>query len=58
LLDEPDKYLNISERRWFEQFIAESPKTLLLMSHDRHLLSVAASKSITMEATGTYSRWR
>jgi ATPase subunit of ABC transporter with duplicated ATPase domains len=38
LLDEPDNYLDVPGKRWLEQRLAESPKSVLLVSHDRELL--------------------
>ena len=39
LLDEPDNYLDVPGKRWLEQQLAETPKTVLLVSHDRELLA-------------------
>jgi ATPase subunit of ABC transporter with duplicated ATPase domains len=49
LLDEPDNYLDVPGKRWLEQRLAETPKTVLLVSHDRELLSQAATRIITLE---------
>ncbi|GGL42388.1 ABC-F family ATP-binding cassette domain-containing protein [Planomonospora parontospora] len=54
LLDEPDNYLDIPAKRWLEELIRSTPKTVLLISHDRELLSAAASKVMTLEATGCW----
>jgi len=35
LLDEPDNYLDVPGKRWLEQQLASTPKTVLLVSHDR-----------------------
>ncbi|GMA88069.1 hypothetical protein GCM10025868_33190 [Angustibacter aerolatus] len=35
LLDEPDNYLDVPGKRWLEQRLRETPKTVLLVSHDR-----------------------
>ena len=35
LLDEPDNALDIEGKRWLEESIAASPKTVLFVSHDR-----------------------
>jgi ATPase subunit of ABC transporter with duplicated ATPase domains len=58
LLDEPDNYLDVPAKRWLEALLAETPKTVLLVSHDRELLDVAASRIVTLEprATGA-STW-
>ena len=39
LLDEPDNYLDVPGKRWLEQQLASTPKTVLLVSHDRELLA-------------------
>ncbi|OLT25783.1 hypothetical protein BJF83_22635 [Nocardiopsis sp. CNR-923] len=54
LLDEPDNYLDIPAKRWLENLLATSPKTVLLISHDRELLGRAAAKVVTLEATGAW----
>jgi ATPase subunit of ABC transporter with duplicated ATPase domains len=54
LLDEPDNFLDIPAKRWLERLLIASPKTILLISHDRHLLSVAATKVITLEGYGVW----
>ena len=45
LLDEPDNYLDVPGKRWLEERAAESPKTVLFVSHDRELLDRVASGS-------------
>lgn len=54
LLDEPDNFLDIPAKRWLEDLIAESKKTVMMISHDRALLSMAVSKIITLESTGAW----
>lgn len=49
LLDEPDNYLDVPGKRWLEQRLNETPKTVLLVSHDRELLAQAATRIITLE---------
>jgi len=49
MLDEPDNYLDVPGKLWLEQQIKESPKTILLISHDRALLNVVADRIITVE---------
>ena len=51
LLDEPDNYLDVPAKRWLEQRLAETSKTVLMVSHDRELLSTAATQIITLEPT-------
>jgi ATPase subunit of ABC transporter with duplicated ATPase domains len=49
LLDEPDNYLDVPSKRWLEQQLAASPKTVLLVSHDRELLANCAQRIVTVE---------
>ncbi|NHC15876.1 ATP-binding cassette domain-containing protein, partial [Motilibacter deserti] len=52
LLDEPDNYLDVPGKEWLERTIAESPKTVLFVSHDRELLARTAERVVTVEAGG------
>lgn len=49
LLDEPDNYLDVPTKRWLEQALVESPKTVLFISHDRELLDRVATRIATLE---------
>lgn len=49
LLDEPDNYLDVPGKRWLEERLAETSKAVLLVSHDRELLAVAATHVVTVE---------
>ena len=49
LLDEPDNYLDVPAKRWLEQRLVESPKTVLFVSHDRELLDRVATRIATLE---------
>jgi ATPase subunit of ABC transporter with duplicated ATPase domains len=49
LLDEPDNYLDVPGKLWLEQQLAATPKTVLLVSHDRELLANTAERIITVE---------
>ncbi|MBS1961158.1 MAG: ATP-binding cassette domain-containing protein [Bdellovibrionales bacterium] len=39
LLDEPTNHLDAAAIRWLEDFLAEYPKTVIVVSHDRHFLN-------------------
>jgi ATPase subunit of ABC transporter with duplicated ATPase domains len=52
LLDEPDNFLDVPGKRWLEQRIRESPKTVLFVSHDRELLNNTATRVATIELGG------
>jgi ATPase subunit of ABC transporter with duplicated ATPase domains len=49
LLDEPDNYLDVPGKRWLEQRLLETGKTVLFVSHDRELLATVADRVITVE---------
>jgi ATPase subunit of ABC transporter with duplicated ATPase domains len=49
LLDEPDNYLDVAGKRWLEQQLAATPKTVLLVSHDRELLAACVQRIVTVE---------
>lgn len=49
LLDEPDNYLDVPGKRWLEDRLKETRKTVLFVSHDRELLSRAAERIVSVE---------
>ena len=49
LLDEPDNYLDVPGKTWLERALRETPKTVLLISHDRELLAQCASHVVAVE---------
>ena len=49
LLDEPDNYLDVPAKRWLEDRLLASDKTVLFISHDRELLSRVATAVVTLE---------
>jgi ATPase subunit of ABC transporter with duplicated ATPase domains len=49
LLDEPDNYLDVPTKRWLEDALVASPKTVLFISHDRELLDRVATRIATLE---------
>jgi ATPase subunit of ABC transporter with duplicated ATPase domains len=49
MLDEPDNYLDVPAKRWLEQQIRETRKTVVFISHDRELLAATATHIITVE---------
>ena len=49
LLDEPDNYLDVPGKRWLEEQLRATPKTVLLVSHDRELLAEAATAIAALE---------
>lgn len=67
LLDEPDNYLDVPGKRWLEERLAGCGKSVLLISHDRELLSQVATHVVTLEPhaagasawthAGSFSGW-
>ena len=49
LLDEPDNYLDVPGKRWLEEQIRQTRKTVLFISHDRELLARSAEKIVSVE---------
>ncbi|MFK4225066.1 ABC-F family ATP-binding cassette domain-containing protein [Streptomyces sp. NPDC019890] len=49
LLDEPDNYLDVPGKRWLEERLKETRKTVLFVSHDRELLARAAERIVSVE---------
>ncbi|GHF85360.1 ATP-binding cassette domain-containing protein [Streptomyces thermodiastaticus] len=49
LLDEPDNYLDVPGKRWLEDRLAQTGKTVLFVSHDRELLARAAGRVVAVE---------
>jgi len=49
LLDEPDNYLDVPGKRWLEERLQQTDKTVLFVSHDRELLAAVANRIVTLE---------
>ncbi len=49
VLDEPDNYLDVPGKRWLEDRLRETDKTVLYVSHDRELLAATAQRIATLE---------
>ncbi|MBF9067892.1 ABC-F family ATP-binding cassette domain-containing protein [Streptacidiphilus fuscans] len=49
VLDEPDNYLDVPGKRWLEEQIRQTRKTVLFVSHDRELLANSAEKIVSVE---------
>ncbi|WP_205695782.1 ABC-F family ATP-binding cassette domain-containing protein [Conexibacter sp. SYSU D00693] len=55
LLDEPDNFLDIPAKRELERALAGTPKTVLLISHDRAVLRAAVGAVVTLEGRGAWT---
>jgi ATPase subunit of ABC transporter with duplicated ATPase domains len=49
LLDEPDNYLDVPGKKWLEEQLRLTRKTVLFVSHDRELLANAATRIVALE---------
>ncbi|HWV78423.1 MAG TPA: ATP-binding cassette domain-containing protein [Isoptericola sp.] len=49
LLDEPDNYLDVPGKRWLEDQLLATRKTVLFVSHDRELLARVADRIVSLE---------
>jgi len=49
LLDEPDNFLDVPGKRWLEESLRATAKTVLFVSHDRELLARTATRVVTVE---------
>ena len=52
LLDEPDNHLDLHAKAWLEQYIRDYPGTVLIISHDRHLLDRSVKQVFELEDGG------
>jgi len=55
LLDEPDNYLDVPAKRWLEEALRESDKSVLFVSHDRELLARTAGRIVTVEGGSAWT---
>ena len=55
VLDEPDNFLDVPAKRWLENELNTTRKTVLFVSHDRELLAASAGKIVTIEASGAWT---
>jgi ATPase subunit of ABC transporter with duplicated ATPase domains len=54
LLDEPDNFLDVPAKLALEREIRASKKTVLMISHDREVLSGSAGSILTLEGSGAW----
>jgi ATPase subunit of ABC transporter with duplicated ATPase domains len=54
LLDEPDNFLDVPAKLALERQVSASRKTVLMISHDREVLSGAARSILTLEGNGAW----
>ena len=54
LLDEPDNFLDVPAKLELERQISTSKKTVVMISHDREVLSGAVATIVTLEGNGAW----
>ncbi len=63
LLDEPTNHLDIEAITWLEDFLADFPNTVLIVSHDRHFLNQVCTHIVDIDYNkiqlymGNYDFW-
>jgi sulfate-transporting ATPase len=55
LLDEPDNFLDVPGKRWLEERLRESAKSVLYVSHDRELLARTADRVVAVEGGSAWT---
>lgn len=64
VLDEPTNHLDVLARGWLQGFLSRYPGTLLVVSHDRHLLDGVCTRLLEVRGgqlhafSGGYTAWR
>ena len=63
LLDEPTNHLDLDARNWLEDYLADYPHALVLVSHDRYFLDRVVTRIVEIDRrtltpyVGTYSEY-
>jgi ATPase subunit of ABC transporter with duplicated ATPase domains len=55
ILDEPDNFLDLYSKAWLSAELRSTSKTILLVSHDRTLLSDAVDRIVSLEHNGVWT---
>jgi energy-dependent translational throttle protein EttA len=55
LLDEPDNFLDVPAKRWLEERLTASTKSVLYVSHDRELLARTADRVVAVEGGSAWT---
>lgn len=54
VLDEPDNFLDLNSKAWLGDALKSTPKTVLLVSHDRTLLTKSVDRMVVLEHNGSW----
>ena len=63
LLDEPENHLDLEAREWLEDYLKESRRAFMIISHDRQMLNAVAERILELENgevrsyTGNYDQF-
>ncbi|MDD2484714.1 MAG: ATP-binding cassette domain-containing protein [Eubacteriales bacterium] len=63
LLDEPTNHLDFKAISWLEDFLMDYPKTVIVVSHDRHFLNIVCTHMLDIDFNkiniylGNYDFW-
>lgn len=52
LLDEPTNHLDIKSTEWLEDFLAKSPQSIIVVSHDRYFLDRVTNRTLELKPDG------
>jgi ATP-binding cassette subfamily F protein 3 len=52
LLDEPTNHLDIKSTEWLEDFLAKSPQSMIVVSHDRYFLDRVTNRTLELKPDG------
>jgi ATPase subunit of ABC transporter with duplicated ATPase domains len=55
ILDEPDNFLDLYSKGWLADELKSTSKTILLVSHDRSILSYAVDRIVSLEHNGVWT---
>ena len=55
VLDEPDNFLDLNSKAWLTAELRSTSKTVLLVSHDRSLLTAAVNRMVVLEHNGVWT---
>jgi ATPase subunit of ABC transporter with duplicated ATPase domains len=55
LLDEPDNFLDVPAKRWLEERLNASDRSVLYVSHDRELLANTADRVVAVEGGSAWT---
>jgi ATPase subunit of ABC transporter with duplicated ATPase domains len=55
ILDEPDNFLDLYSKAWLAAELTSTSKTVLLVSHDRTLLTEAVDRIVSLEHNGVWT---